>query len=305
MGQIHLVSELTYNVFGLNIRSPLEIPDLMPVNEGSVDVDIRFGKNPVKLGNVRSSGILYEATENEFLLKLPRIGSYHVVNGNQVTIEAKSGITDDEIRLFLTGSVFGAILYQRGYLPIHGSSVEIKGYALLILGNSASGKSTLAAALNREGFPLISDDLSAISMNDTGECAVLPGLPFVKLWEDTRQPLFGNISFRRVRPQIKKFIIPADSYAVKPCRIRKLIRLTTKNTEGFLIHSVQGAIKLKLLRENLYRDQLISGTGLPGHHFTMLSSLANQTEMYHVERPSVPLDIDPLIKLVLKEIIGR
>ena len=297
------MSGLTYNVFGLNIRSPLEIPDVVPVDAESVDVEIRFGKNPAGLRNVRSSGILYEAAENEFLLKLPRIGSYYVTDGNQVTIEANSGVSDDEVRLFLTGSVFGAILYQRGYLPLHGSAVEAKGYALLTTGSSASGKSTLAAALNREGFPLISDDLSAISVNDSGKCVVFPGLPFFKLWEDTRDPLFGNTSFRRVRPQLKKFIIPADSHAKRPCQIQKLIWMTTKNSEGFRVHPVQGARKLKLLRENLYRDQMIRGTGLPRHHFTMLSTLANQTEMYHVERPSNPLDIDPLKNLVLKEIL--
>ena len=57
------MSELTYTIFGLTIRSPLEIPELTPAETESVDVDIKFGKNPTGLDDVRSSGILFEAAE--------------------------------------------------------------------------------------------------------------------------------------------------------------------------------------------------------------------------------------------------
>jgi serine kinase of HPr protein (carbohydrate metabolism regulator) len=47
---------------------------------------------------------------------------------------------------------------------IHGSSVEIKGMAVLITGKSGSGKSSLALNLIDRGAILISDDQSQLSL---------------------------------------------------------------------------------------------------------------------------------------------
>jgi hypothetical protein len=301
------VGLLTYTIYGLTIRSPLELPELHPAHSEHVDVHIRFGQNPLHLYRALTSGILFEANEKEFLLKLPNIGSYHVTGGNAVTIEARPGATQDEVRLFLLGSVLGAILYQRGYFPMHGSSNEYHGKGLLTIGSSASGKSTLAASLHQQGYPLISDDLTALRMEPSGRCVILPGVPCVKLWKDAMDLLYEDGSFRRVRPQINKYVIPVSDSKEPEIAfdLRKMVWLTTKNSAGYKVLLVQGAQKLKVLREHLFRDQLIKGMGLVEAHFNMLSSLANQVSLYHVERPSLPLNADKLTELVVKEIIGN
>ncbi len=59
---------------------------------------------------------------------------------------------DDDVRLFLLGSVMGAVLHYRGVTPLHGNGFVHEGGAVLVLGNMGVGKSTLAAALVKKGL---------------------------------------------------------------------------------------------------------------------------------------------------------
>ncbi len=281
----------------------MEIPELNPIPTGDIDVFITYGKTPPHLNNVLTTGVLFEASSNEFLLKLPLIGSFYAYGGVTITIDPNSGAKEDELRLFLLGSVMGAILYQRGYTPMHGSANVIDGEAMLIIGNSAAGKSTLAASLNKDGFPLMSDDLSAISISKSGQCVLLPGIPLIKLWEDSRNFLYSSGSYRQIRPLIKKYIIPTSDIVQNEHIINKIIWLTTKNNNGIFLQSLKGAKKMMVLRDHIYRDQLIRGIGLVEHQFRALSILANQIELFHVDRPVIPFSVNELKEFVYNKIL--
>lgn len=299
------MTEFNYNIFGLNFRSPLVIPGLVTNDIGTTDVNIQLGDVPDHLDQVISSGVLFESGPQDFLLKLPNVGKYHVQNGNQITIDPNPGAAESEIRLFLLGSVLGAILFQRGYLPLHGSAIEVDGKALIIIGNSAAGKSTLAASLNQAGFPLISDDLSAISLNNIGKCVIHPGIPFVKLWKDTLDLLFPQAEPEKVRPQLMKYLVPVSDSNMVPGEIilQTIINLTTHNHNEFRTTPITGANKFPVLRDHIYRDQMIKGMGILKAQFVMLSQLANQIQLFQVERPAIPLDVETLTDLVINEII--
>lgn len=298
------MNTFSYKIFGLIIQSELEIPGLIPIQAEPADVNIKFGPTPNHLSKIISSGVLFESSKEEFLLKLPDVGNYHVRNGTHITIDSKQAATNDEIRLFLLGSVFGALLFQRGFTPLHGSAVKMQGKALIILGNSAVGKSTLSASLALSDYPLISDDLSAISI-DSGKCVISPGIPFIKLWEDAKNQLFPRESFKRVRPQINKFSIPTIAFhnSSKGLEIQTIINLKSGNSTSYLAEPVFGAQKLAVLREHVFRDQYLAGKGMMDHHFVVLSRLAKQSKIFNVERPSFPLEIDALKRFVIKNII--
>ena len=240
------------------------------------------------------------------MLNLPAIGKYLARNGNEIILDPKTTATKDEIRLFLLGSVMGTILHQRGFLPLHGSAVQIHHGACIIIGNSATGKSTLAASLSKKGFPLISDDLSAISLDQEGTCQIHPGIPFIKLWKDVSGIMYPGKELNKVRPQIEKYKLPVDPgiSLTEQSPVRKIILLTTKNEAGFEVLEVSGAHKLKLMREHIFRDQVMKGLGLMENHFKLLSQLVNQAGLYHISRPSRPLQIEELSDLVIEKILN-
>lgn len=58
------------------------------------------------------------------------------------------------------------------YVMLHAAQLERNGRSLLLLGDAGAGKSTLATALERAGFDLLSDDIVLLSHN--GKVAALP-----------------------------------------------------------------------------------------------------------------------------------
>lgn len=92
-----------------------------------------------------------------------------------------------EVPAAFYGTVAAIILAWRGLVPIHGSAVALDGRALLIAGPPGAGKSTLCAALVRQGARLVSDDLSALLPLTPGETAMLaPGRPAIRLAAPSR-----------------------------------------------------------------------------------------------------------------------
>ena len=111
-----------YRAFGLTIASELACPELMP-SRGTPDVTIRYGDMPATLDDATAGGVLYQITPNRFLLDLKRIGGnrYLVRYGSEIIVERSVAAN---IRPFLFTSCMGALLYQRGALPLHGSAIK-------------------------------------------------------------------------------------------------------------------------------------------------------------------------------------
>jgi hypothetical protein len=295
-----------YFIFGLQFESELEIAELPELHIQSVDVTIGIDHVSDHLDQVTTSGVLFESNGKEFLLRLPNVGKFLVKNGSQILVDPKPNATPEEIRLFLQGSVFGALMHQRGFLPLHGSAVEIPGGAMLILGHSASGKSTLTASLTQTGFPFIADDIAAIKEGPSGQCFVFRGIPHIKLWEDVRERLFPDGSYQKVRPQIEKFRIPVPRMdeSDDPIRIETIVCLTTKNMAGISHQLLKGAEKIPVLRNHIFRDQIVAGSAMLANHFSLLEKLARQVRLYNLERPTDPLNIETLAAYTKTHIIN-
>ena len=147
-----------YTAYGLKIESDIECPELLAGEEtpgdGTEPVRILLGKVPASLENPRANGVLYQARPGQFLLRLDHIAGYLVSNGAEIVIDRVPGSLDDEVRLFLLGSAFGALLHQRGFLTLHGSAIETPKGAMGFTGQSGVGKSTLATAFRTRGYPV-------------------------------------------------------------------------------------------------------------------------------------------------------
>lgn len=85
----------------------------------------------------------------------------------------------------LLGPGLPLLLFARGLLCLHASAVAQGGAAVLFLGDSGRGKSTLAARL---GAPRLADDIVPCS-GEAGGIQVLPHFPQLKLpWHDPKVP---------------------------------------------------------------------------------------------------------------------
>ena len=95
-----------------------------------LDVRIRLGEVPITLSNCRVKGVFYQAIKDDFIFRMDQVAAFRICNGAAITIEPFSGGHRELMRVFLLGSVFGALLHQKGILAIHGSAVATEDGAL-------------------------------------------------------------------------------------------------------------------------------------------------------------------------------
>ena len=168
-----------YCAYGLNIGSELRLPELATADAGG-DVTIRLDPNARGLSQVSMVSGWLKLTRQEALLSLKKVGSFRIHSGRDVIITVEPTIDESLIRLYLLGVVMGALLYQRGKLVLHASSVEFDGYAVAFLANSGWGKSSIAAALLARGHAVLADDVTAVNLG-AGRATVFPGIPLLKV----------------------------------------------------------------------------------------------------------------------------
>lgn len=101
------------------------------------------------------------------------------------------GVPDDTVQHYLVDEVLPDLLSASGSLVLHGAAVSLDGRALVLLGGSGMGKSTLSASLSRRGFPLLTDDCAVIDTVSDGYL-VQPSYHSVRLWPPGARRVFGE-----------------------------------------------------------------------------------------------------------------
>jgi hypothetical protein len=289
-----------YYAFGLNLSSEIELPELIIGSVSEPDFTIQFGELPERLETIAIEGVRYQATVGKFLLTMDNIATYLVEEGKKITISPIAGAREEDIRLFLLGSAFGALLHQRNYLVMHGSAVTLGSQAFIFSGLSGTGKSTLAASLVQHGFRLLSDDVCAIRFTNENHAVLYPAYPQMKLWNDALSRLGEDPqNHRRVRQDLEKYGIRADEAFVKePVQLKQLFILTTKNSEGHQHSEIKGIEKFTAIRNNTYRFQFIEGLGLTKSHFQLTGKLAARTGIFRLVRSQSPQTKEPFEEFV-------
>ncbi len=105
-------------------------------------------------------------------------------DGNAVTVHGGEANSQAMVEHLLLDQVLPRLLDHRGLVVLHGAVVEIEGRAILLLGRTGAGKSTLAASLAQAGGTLLSDD--AIVLDWCGETACARGTyQGLRLWPES------------------------------------------------------------------------------------------------------------------------
>jgi hypothetical protein len=199
--------------------------------------------------------------------------------------------------------VWGALLLQRGLLPLHGSALRLGDGAVILAGSTGNGKSTLAAALMEQGFTLIADELCALSIQKNSGPVLLPGFPQILLWADTLKIFNKDIShLTSVRPGIEKYIIPVESHNMQShLPLERIYILVPNNSFEFNIIDFHGMKKIHALIDCTYRVHNVAGLGLRGPHFQQCADVAKRIIVKKLERPATPFDIENLVKRFMED----
>ena len=113
-----------------------------------------------------------------------------VVSADGARIDVYAGPARDAepVYTYLISQVISVALLQRGIESLHASAVAIDGRAIILVGDSGYGKSTLTAALLQRGAQLVTDDLLVLNEKN-GALHVTPGAFRLKLAPETAAQL--------------------------------------------------------------------------------------------------------------------
>jgi hypothetical protein len=278
-------SSSTYRLFGLTLRSEIDLAGLAPaVDTGAADVEIGFGPVPA------ADHLGYRATDEGTLLAVAKVGRYLIQEGRRILIEPAPGASERNVRLFLLGSAIGALLHQRGLLPLHANAIDIGGRAVAFSGHSGAGKSTIAAWFHDRGHPILADDVCVIGFDESGRALAYPGIPRLRLWREALEASGRDAdSYLRSFDDLDKYDVPtADEGGLEPLPLAA-IYLLRKAEEGVGsgdadIARLTGVDAVETLVANTYRGGYLSMIGRTREHLAACIRVARAVPVFRAER---------------------
>lgn len=272
----------SYCLFGLRIRSEIELPELAPSPiEEPADIEVCLGQLPGK--SELRHGYLIGDSGAGFIEE--GVGGYWITGGKRILVEPDPRAPMRNVRLYVLGSAMGVALHQRGLLPLHANCIEIEDRAFLFMGRSGAGKSTLAAAFYDRGFRVIADDVCVIDFDGEGRASVMPGVPRLRLWEealhasgrnpaDYRRSFVGDEEFR-------KYDVPIDRMGAR-LPVGAIYRLSEGADRRF--ERLGGAAAAEAVFANTYRGSYLQATGKHSSHWSASIKLLSHVPIFDFSR---------------------
>ena len=261
--------------------------------DDSPDVHIYEGQVPQSLKNAKKVTPFYEANSEQFLVKADNDLRFLIEGGERIVYARPASVTNREVLLFLLGSAWGALAYQRGLLPLHASAVIHNDQVYAFSGPSGAGKSTLTAALSQLGQPFFSDDVLIIDPKALSENALCyAGQKDLKLWGNALELIKAKgKSPVRDDETYDKYYSDPDKYSNATVGIlRHMYLLTCRHdkisTSPYTISPIHGAMAIQRFNNTIYRPMF--GAEIVGQKtmFSWLAALKQKVDLLEFDRPN-------------------
>ena len=268
-----------YRIYGLETESEINLGDL-PAGDRQVASDVRIVSGPVPPLSTEASGWL-DVQAGTVSVDLPPSGRFKIEGGTTITVDkAVTGLAS--LRWRLLGIAFGALLHQRGVLPLHCTLVSVSGRAIGFLGQSGAGKSTLAAHLQARGHQILVDDVCAVVSGEPQRLVVEPGHGLLRLWEDASAALGQDVG-QPLDPATTKYEhrIPTVN------RERIVVSALMELCEGdqIEINPLSAAQRMRLCLEHSYCREVMVDLGGRGRNLTQCAAVAAAVTGFSLTRP--------------------
>lgn len=273
-----------YRLFGLDLRSEIDLAGVAPSADAPVpDVEIAFG--PVAADEPRPG---YSLTAEGTLLSVTKVGRFLIRDGRQIIIDPAPAASERNLRLFLLGSAIGALLHQRGLLPLHANAIDLGGRAVAFSGHSGAGKSTIAAWFHDRGHRILADDVCVIGFDEAGRPIAYPGIPRLRLWREALEASGRDAgAYDRSFDDMDKYDVPtATDASPEPLPLAAIYLLRRAGEEGgdAAIDRLTGVDAVDTLVSNTYRGAYLSTIGRTGEHLAACLRVARAVPIFRAQR---------------------
>jgi hypothetical protein len=247
----------------------------------------------------------WQMNQDEFAMQVEGVGNFYACKGNDIEYSPHPDVSDEEVQLYLSGSVYGAILHQRRILPMHGSCFATLGKGVMLCGESGAGKSALTAALSLDGCIFLTDDVTPVIFNSH-----IPNIVVfsdrIKLWEDTLEQLnLDKSGLKRISPETDKYYFSIDKSAAGLVPLNIIYLLEIHDQKESIFSELTGSDRFSSLHNEIYRREFLNG--MPDNetiYFRNLVDISNNVKIFSVKRPEI-VRVDELMPLLRDHIINN
>ncbi len=299
----------SYRAYGLNVLSSASVPGLTDKHADipKPDIILELGSEPgwvisgIHLPSIvqcskpaipetGDPAFTLTALGREELFELAYSdGTRFVVDraAQQIWGTCPPPLTVEDIATYLLGPIMGFVLRRRGILSLHASAVCVDGQAVVLCGESESGKSTTAAALALQGIPVLCEDIAALT-KEGDRLQVEAGYPRICLWPDAVRNLYGTAdALPLLTPAWGKRYLPLDGGSAKfephrrPLSAIYLLAPRVSGNDAPRIEDLSARESLLELVQNTYMNWLLNRTQRSAE-FDLLSRLVTQVPVRRI-----------------------
>jgi len=284
-----------YRLAGLDFASELPLPDLGVLEladaasrVGPADVDIVAGIVPMSDDGPAAPGtITWSGVPGYCLLDVANVARFAVRDGRRITFERTGELGDDVMRLYLLGSVLGALWHQRGRLPLHAGALAIDDRAWAFVGASGAGKSSLVVTLAAvAGAGYLCDDVCVIDIGPQTGVSAWPGLFRMRISPEMCAVLGLDAlpDLGLIDPFGKRALVPPWPRPVGPLPLAGVMVLEVDTGDAPPQLERLGAVDaITALLAHTYRREYIPATALAAH-LAHCAALARTVPVYRLRR---------------------
>ncbi|MDO5291866.1 MAG: hypothetical protein Q4F05_03855 [bacterium] len=246
-----------YNLYGQNISSSLEFPQLIINSENNnFDIVILEGEIPSKILK-KAEEKYYEIDKIQSWFQNDT-GIFYVSKGREIHYQLKENANLQYARTYILGYAISMLLLQRNILTIHCSAIANNEGAVLIAGESGAGKSTITTSFLNKGYKLLADDIAAVTVDEEGKVLAYPAFPYQKLCRDGVKREKININgLLCIDEEKDKFLVPrGEQFINQPMIVKAMVILGVNDGAGISVDEEVGVNKLFAIRENLFLRRL-------------------------------------------------
>jgi len=214
------------------------------------------------------------------------------------------------VELWLLGTVLSFWLEWQQRPALHASAAVIDGHAVGFMATNKGGKSSLAATLMRQGHPLLSDDIVALTPGVPP--LAHPGFPQMRMWPEQAAHFVEDVdALATVHPFIEKKRVPAGEGGMGGAfcaEARPLAALylpdRRDDIEEITIEPIsQSEALLSIVRESFVAT-LIEAAGWQGRRLHLLSSLVKAVPVRRLVYPN-GMDLLPEVAQAVADDVRR
>jgi hypothetical protein len=238
---------------------------------------------PETLEGATRVGPYSTARPGMLLRAVPGVGRFLARDGNTLEYCTEPGATADAVEALLQGGVLGALIHQRGELPLHASTLVSpdRTRAIALAGHSGAGKSTTAYELIRRGWILLSDDLTRVTL-ENGTPTAWPGKARLRLLTEACDAFELDVDELTAAPDWRgKYLLELSRWE-EPVVLSAVIAL--ERSDELEVDILRGVAAIRMLAEQTYRIHYVEALGQTRKHFELITATAAGTTVLRARR---------------------